>query len=363
MSISRTGSFSKFQPSTPKAVAPKTAAALPKSSSSSVGKSLSAARPVIRDGFVSAPRSTSVTKTAAANAVKPSGEVTEAQVLDALREGKTDDATRKLIGDYFKTQSMAGSHATMEKIRSEGLLGTFIDATVRDASGNPPGDELKAGLTRCMETGRLDVYAETLATTAISVGDYEGKLEYRPGTNEIVLDKNSIGDTQNLANILAHEMFHAFAQAHGGGDGSYGALNEGFGIAAREYAFTDGNFNLAEMVYGTKNFYRDYKNNPDYGLGDMKNADPKLREFLEAMAGRDSSQLAWDNPEQLKKDYDTYFKDIPRNQSWDTWLQAVDAATQKMLEDRKNPPQDAQPAQPAKPSNPLVDFFKRLFGW
>jgi hypothetical protein len=81
------------------------------------------------------------------------------------------------------------------------------------------------------------------------------------------------------------------------------------------------------------------------------------------MAGRDSSQLAWDNPEQMKKDYDTYFKDIPRNQSWDTWLQAVDAATQKMLEDRKNPPQDAQPAQPAKPSNPNADFFKRLFGW
>lgn len=276
---------------------------------------------------------------AKASALEASTQVTEAQVLDALRSGKTDDATRALVADYFKTQDLAGSHATMEKIRAEGLLDTFLRATVRDSDGNPPGDALMAGLTRCMETGRLDVYAETLATTAINVGDYEGKLEFRPGENAVVLDQNSLGDTQDLADILAHELFHAFAQAHGGGGDSYGAVNEGFGIAAREYAFTDGDFNLAEMVYGTKSFYRDFKGQPDFPLGDMKNADPKLREFLEAMADRDSSQLAWDDPAQLKREYDVYFQPIDRDQDWGTWLSAVDDATRRMLSARGKPAQ------------------------
>lgn len=295
---------------------------------------LSSARPASQasgSAFVSG----TVKGVAKASAVKADG-VTETQVLDALRVGNTDDATRTMIADYFKAQDMAGSHATMEKIRNEGLLDTFIQATVRDSDGNPPGAELTAGLTRCMETGRLDIYAETLATTAINVGDYEGKLEYRPADNAVVLDQNSIGDTESLGNILAHELFHAFADDHGGG---YGAINEGFGIAAREYAFQDGDYNLAEMVYGTKNYYRDYNGQPDYPIGDMQGADPKLTEFLTAMAGRDSSQLAWDKPEQLQREYDVYFRPINRAQDWNTWLAAVDDATRRMQDARGKPVQ------------------------
>lgn len=356
--ISRTGSSPQPRPSTPsrtatvarsasvaRASSPARTASAPRTTSLARTLGLSSARPsqaASGSAFVSGVKAQAVAKT---SAVQADG-VTETQVLDALRAGKTDDATRTMIADHFKTQDMAGSHATMEKIRSEGLLDTFIQASVRDSDGNPPGAELTAGLTRCMETGRLDVYAETLATTAINVGDYEGKLEYRPGDNAVVLDQNSLGDTQNLANILAHELFHAFADDHGGG---YGAINEGFGIAAREYAFQDGDYNLAEMVYGTKNFYRDFNGQPDYPIGDMQNADPKLTEFLTAMAGRDSSQLAWDKPEQLNREYDVYFRPINRNQDWNTWLAAVDDATRRM--------QDAR----GKPMQQILDWIRSRF--
>lgn len=296
-------------------------------------------------------------------AAAPQAQVTEAQVLEALRSGKTDAATRQMIADYFGPLGMDASHATMETIRQEGLLDVFIQATVRDSAGNPPGPELTAGLTRLLETGRLDVYAETLATTAINVGDYGGKLEYRPAESAVVLDRNSLGDTQNLANVLAHELFHAFADAHGGGQG---ALNEGFGIAAREYAFTDGQYNLAEMVYGTKNWYRDREGQPNYPIGDMGNADGKLREFLGAMAARDSSLLAWQNPAQMQQEYRDYFAPINRDQDWNAWLAEVDDATRRMLdargENRVPRPEGAAPAAPKNPLEAIIDWFKRLLG-
>ncbi len=297
-------------------------------------------------------------RASAVMAAAPRGQVTEAQVMDALRSGRTDDATRQMIADYFAPLGMDASHETMEGIRHEGLLGAFIQATVRDDAGNPPGPELTAALTRLLETGRLDVYAETLASTPINVGDYGGRLEYRPGDNAVVLDENSLGDTQNLANILAHELFHAFANAHGGG---HGALNEGFGIAAREYAFTDGQYNLAEMVYGTKNFYRDLMGQPDYPLGDMRNADPKLQAFLEALGARDSSLLAWQNPPQMGREYDDYFAPLNRS-DWNAWLTAVDEATQRMLDARgENRVPEPEP-RPANPLEAIIDWFKKLLG-
>ena len=292
-------------------------------------------------------------------AAAPRGQVTEAQVMEALRSGRTDDATRQMIAEYFVPLGMEASHETMESIRQEGLLGVFIQATVRDDAGSPPGPELTAGLTRLLETGRLDVYAETLASTPINVGDY-GVLEYRPGENAVVLDESALGDTQNLANILAHELFHAFADAHGGG---HGAINEGFGIAAREYAFTDGQYSLAEMVYGTKNFYRDRMDppQPDYPLGDMRDADPELQAFLEALGARDSSLLAWQNPPQMEREYDEYFAPLDRSDE-NAWPAAVEEATQRMLEARgENRVPEPEP-QPTNPLEAIIDWFKRLLG-
>ena len=364
---------------------PKPAAA-PKEQMNSVVRALKT------DSFTPALKEVAKTRDTAATT---GGGLDQTKIIDGLKAGDASPEFRKGVGDYFRGQDMAGCKATMDAIRKEGLLGNFLDATVRDENGNPPGAELKAALTTLMETGKVDVYAETLATATISVGAYDG-LFYDPGKKGVFLDEKGLGDTQNLANILAHELFHGFNDEHGG---STGAVNEGFGIAAREYAFKpDGEqYNVAEMVYGTKNYYRDIENQPDYPLGDATNADPKLREFMTALASRDSSQIAWNDPAKLQDEYQKFFEPVNRNQDWDTWLKDVDHATTDMLEARKVATPEPAPAPPAEtppptgteppptgaepppaaatptpappPANPvqqfvdaLRDFFKRLFG-
>ncbi|HVE86388.1 MAG TPA: hypothetical protein VND93_26210, partial [Myxococcales bacterium] len=163
-------------------------------------------------------------------------------------------------------------------------------------------------------------------------------LQYNPGTNGVELDTSALADATKAfgadtpRNVLAHELFHAFSNAHGG-DG-YSALDEGFGIAAREYAFTDTSYNLAEMVYGTMKAYRD-GGDSGYQFGDFSKADPKLRELMGAFASRDRSQLAWNNPTQLQAEYTKYFEPLTRSYSnWNQWLADVETATRQMLADR-----------------------------
>src|SRR5262245_13592575 len=43
-------------------------------------------------------------------------------VVDALQDGKTDDATRTMIAGFFEGKGMADSNAAMQRIRDEGLL-------------------------------------------------------------------------------------------------------------------------------------------------------------------------------------------------------------------------------------------------
>jgi len=303
--------------------------------------------------------------TTAAAATPPAGTApTLDNVVDSLKAGKKDDETRAMIGQYFAPLGMAESNAAMQRIRDEGLMDNFIDATARDKDGNPVTQEAKDALKLVMGSGRLDVYAETLATVPITVADLgssKEKLYYDPGSKGVFLDQASLSSmgSQDVANVLAHEMFHAFSDAHGG-DG-YSALDEGFGIAAREYAFSDGNYNLAEMVYGTKSFYRDIRHEPSYQFGDFSNADPKLKELMQAFASRDSSQLAWDKPDQLQAEYDKFFSPINRNQDWNSWLAAVDQATKDMQAARAAGTSPTKP-EPKNPIQQIIDWLSSLFG-
>jgi hypothetical protein len=276
------------------------------------------------------------TQAAAAQKVDPNPPTIDA-ITDKLKAGDTSDATRTMIGDYFAPLNMADSKAAMDKIREQQLLPQFIDAAARDANGKPVTPEVKAGLQVMMNTGKLDVYAETLARTPITVGTFADKdgnpaLQYVGKKEGIQLDQRALSgqDAQGVANILAHETFHAFSDAHGGQ--GYTALDEGLGIAAREYAFSDKDYNLSEMVYGTKNFYRDKRNEPNYQLGDFSKADPKLKELMGAFASRDYSHLAFNNPTQLQSEYQTYWKPLDRNR--DDWSDAAVQATAQMLAGR-----------------------------
>jgi hypothetical protein len=182
------------------------------------------------------------------------------------------------------------------------------------------------------------VYAETLATVPINVGSY-GHLAFLSPPARLELDQasfNGLG-AQDRTNVLAHELFHAFSNAHGGD--TYSALDEGLGIAVREYAFTNNNYNMAEMVYGTYSLYRQGGADTNYPMGDFSGADPKLMELVGALSHRDSSQIAVNDAAQLQSDYDTYFASVVRvGQPFADWLTDANQATADMLAARPATP-------------------------
>lgn len=279
-------------------------------------------------------------------------------VADALLNGRTTDAARAAIRDLFGPLGVKGSTAAMDAIRGAGLMGAFLDATLRDKDGNPVDPRVRAAIERMMESGRLDVYAETLASTPVSVYDptsadfayANGNHHFKAGSDSDKpprgvyfngeLLKSLFGDAKpgspeyaaavaQLSETMAHEVYHAYQSAHGGPDG---AVNEGLGIAAIKYAYTSGDYNMSEMIYGTKSFYRDYLGQPDYPLNAVENADAELTELIQAFASRDSSHIAWGNETQLRAEYKAYWESHPRNDP--KWNDSVEQATREMLEAR-----------------------------
>lgn len=249
------------------------------------------------------------------------------RAVDLVRDGQADDATRDALGAHFAGLSVAESKEAMDAIRAEGLLDDLLHATLRDEHGDPVDPRMHEAARQMMETGRLDAYAETLATSSFNVftpgPDDIANPHFRPGTNGVYIPE-AVADSPTLHETLTHETFHAFSHAHGS---SISSIDEGFGIGVIHYAFTDDDYSLAEAVYGTKNFYRDYLSNGRFPLGDMSGADPKLRELLGDIAERDRSQLAWDDPDQLQWDYFKHWKDYSRSEDADgngipDWSQA-----------------------------------------
>ena len=263
-----------------------------------------AARNGRRAFTVSAPSSSAPQGAVAAPAASTEP-TTFAEVQEGLRSGRTDDAFRDGMHEVFSAASVDESHQMMEEIRSEGLLDAFLDASLRDEDGDPSDPMIKDAMRKVFETGRLDAYAETVtghpfslyAPTADQTSHYYSRGD---GGVHINQDNAAAIGTDQLARVLAHETYHAFNHDHGG---ERGALNEGMGIAAADYAFDDGDYSLSEKVYGTKNYYRDIKDDADYPFGDLDGADSKLLDLTNQLAARDSSGLAWDDPDKLADEY------------------------------------------------------------
>jgi Flp pilus assembly pilin Flp len=289
-------------------------------------------------------------------------------IATALLTGDTSDAARQQIADYFGPLGVEGSKAAMDAIRQDNLLGTFLDTTLRAADGQQVDPRVRDAVTRMMNSGRLDVYAETLATNPISLYDpsdprfKEAKgahhftsdvpgswLPWGPGPvaqgvyfNQAALDKAFEGTepgkashgnaVDSLAGTMAHEVYHAYNFAHGGPNG---AVNEGMGIAAIKYAYTDSEYDIAEMIYGTKNFYRDKLGDPKYPLA-AGTGDAELTAFLAQLASRDSSDVAYANQQQLGDEYKTHWETINRND--EGWAAKAEEATRKMKAAREGKP-------------------------
>jgi hypothetical protein len=289
----------------------------------------------------------------------PRDEAAAAAIADALMAGDDGDDVRDAIHDYFEPLALDGSTAAMDAIRDAGLLDSFLAATLRDRWGNDVDPRVLDATRTLMATGRLDVYAETLASKPISLYDPDSLFFRDRGGNHhywpqdsflspagIYLNADVLADqfgtlapgtadydaeVTELAKTLAHEVYHAFNADHGG---PQGAVNEGLGIAAIPYAFGDDDYDMAEMIYGTKNFYRDNWDQPDYPLEAVGSADAELTELIEAFAVRDASQVAWDDQEQLEREYAEYWEPIDRDRPWAEWEADADQATEDMLDGR-----------------------------
>ncbi len=167
---------------------------------------------------------------------------------------------------------------------------------------------LRDGIATMLDTGRVDFMVQQLASKSFNVFDGEINGTSNPhflpsgDANEGgYIPAGRANDVAESPRTLTHETFHAFARDHGS---SGGAAEEGMGIAIIHYAFTDGSYNAAEAIYGTKNWYRDSGDSID--MGGFSGADSSLRDVLQSISVRDESHVAWDDPEQLQSDYDAY---------------------------------------------------------
>ncbi len=290
------------------------------------------------------------------------------EVVDLVKTGTVDDATRTALGDAFEAMDGPTSHAAMEAIRAEGLQDTFLDQVLRDENGNAVDPRIKTAVGDMMSTGRLDVYAETLAKTSYSVHDpaVSGRPadpHFNPGDNGVFFTDAQLNDP-NLKNTMAHETFHAFSEAHGGP--GYSAMDEGLGISVIHYAYENGTYSTAEAVYGTANFYRDSGRDSSYPMGSFRDADPKLAGFLDDIQARDRSGLDWRDDARTAREYAQHWEKHDRFADGDgngmaDWAQPGGLAEQaeaEMIAARSAPPPPAK-----SPGEQLVDWVKGLFGW
>lgn len=299
----------------------------------------------------------------------------ETAFVEDLRAGDISDEHRDRLHRQFAPLGLDASHTVMDAIRGAGQLDHFLDASLRDEDGGAVNTTLRGGVRRLMETGRLDAYAETLTSTSFNIHDpatsgREANPHFNPGDNAIYFDQTkppiSNANTEGLAHTLAHETYHAFAHAHGGIRGS---MDEGFGIAAIPYAFSNDTYSISEAVYGTKNFYRDRSPNPDpnFPLGFYEHADEKLTEFMTELGTRDHSELRWQNNIHFGGDYEFWrpynrFEDLNANGETD-WSEPggyADQAEANMLADRNGGPHASSGAKSS--GERLSDIWLQYFG-
>ena len=139
-------------------------------------------------------------------------------------------------------------------------------------------------------------------------------------------------------NQVIHESFHAFNCYNDGVPP--GALNEGAATWTYQIAFPADTYqgaSFAEATYGMKLFHRDVWNppQPDGPIGSVpSSATPKLLEYFAWLSSGDPSLLPWNSEARLSSCYTKHWASLNRNVStWDEWLSAEQAATQRMLAD------------------------------
>lgn len=249
-------------------------------------------------------------------------------VLDALAAGQAGPDVRERLAAVLGPADAAQTHAFMEEVRTAGLLEQFLDAAAVDEAGAPVSGGLRADAREVFTNGKMDYLADAFARTPIKLVN-AGVNSYSGGVVSVNRDQGP--------DVLAHEMFHAYADYHGGLAGA-SAINEGFAIAATKTGLRGEQANLAETIYGTKNYYRDVGiagfDPNTYSFGDASTADPELLDVMRTIAASDVSGLAWHDPAQMQDEYQRFFAPLNRDQPFENWLREVDGAVAVMKASR-----------------------------
>jgi hypothetical protein len=200
-------------------------------------------------------------------------------------------------------------------------------------------------ITDIISNPLLGFYTELFADIPVNVHPGKGG-GYAAGSHISIADgllkQNGNPSTRNT---LVHELFHIFNHRENGA-GGISALNEGTAIWIFKTAFDDipeneKELGLAEPAFGTIGYYRDIgiKGYPKHiSLGVPTNITAKGREVYEhILMARDPSRLPLFDREKLQACFDTYFKDLNRNQDFSTYKKEFKKRLQKMRADIKNP--------------------------
>jgi len=248
--------------------------------------------------------------------IKRWANTTGALVMNTVAQALSD-AERLQLADVIATSPV------------EGEMRTNLVEYIADIIGNP----------------LLGFYIELFADTPVKVHPGTGG-GYAAGTHISIADgllkKRGNPSTRNT---LVHELFHIFNHREKGA-GGISALNEGTAIWIFKTAFEDIPANekelgLAEPAFGTIGYYRDIgiKGYPKHiKLGVPRTITPKGRDvYQHIIMARDPSRLPLFDRKKLQACFDTYFKDLKRNQDFGVYKKEFKKRLQKMLAELDSP--------------------------
>jgi Ca2+-binding RTX toxin-like protein len=253
----------------------------------------------------------------------PPPNATLAQLIDLnSRTGIRDWAASRTIA------TIDNEVAALDQAHRDKLPEVIIDT---NATGEPR-DKMLRVMHAVLGVPELGFYTEIWSYTFVELtgGGFFGTC------NHLLLSPDAWGGLSDAdaRSVLMHETFHSFNCVNGG---PAGALNEGSAIWITNAPFTAPLLpgqSFAEATYGTKLYYRDLNNQPDYPLEAASNPTQKLIDVYNYMSAHDPSQLPWNSNDRLVTCFNRYFVDLNRNVDfYNEWLPAVKQRTDQMLTD------------------------------
>ena len=252
------------------------------------------------------------------------------------RSGFADWAKSKSINDINKAV------AALSSAEKKALISTITILRREEGKSEAHFERYKSitnkALTEIIDNPELGFYAEVLAYTPLNFGGTGFNfISNENSLNDLTVSTNeSIFAEDNPRNLFMHELYHSFNHRH---NLPIGTLDEGTGVFIYKAAFPEefsDSESWSEAAFGSKLYVRDLppsSNLPLVAVSSRSNMTPKGAELFEWLSAKDTSQLPWDNQEQLDYLYSTYWEHLDRGVSESEWKTQYEAAHIAMLQD------------------------------